>query len=105
MSEPNELVSVFETLIYKAREEYDKFVFSIISPFCIATMQTETEISKEKLADALLKQKPRKPARDAWRHICPVCGSTLYAGKFDGRDFENHYCAKCGQKIDFKGET
>lgn len=84
-----------------ARETAEAFIFETVYPFCVKT--TETTVKKSELAEALLRQKPRKPIADEFRDICPVCGATLLRGKYTGRDFENHYCAKCGQKIDFMG--
>ena len=103
MDEPKELVSDIERVVFKVAEEHDKFIFSILSRYCGES--AGLEVDKGQLITAVLKQRAQKPEYVAGRVICPACGSMADAGKFDGRDFENHYCAKCGQKIDFKGET
>ena len=89
------------TMTTRAIEETDEFIFRTISPFCERI--TEMRISKAELTAALMKQKARKPIREQWRSACPVCRATLFAGEFDGKEFENHYCPRCGQKIDFEG--
>ena len=96
-----EVAEFSATITTRAIEDADNFIFRTISPFCnrIADM----EISKNELAAALTKQRALKPIREQWRSVCPVCRGTLFAGNFDGKEFENHYCPRCGQKVDFEG--
>lgn len=89
------------TMTTRAVEDTENFIFQTIAPYCERI--TETIISKAELTDALMKQKAREPIVGQWRSICPVCGATLFAGNYNGKEFENHYCARCGQKIDFEG--
>lgn len=96
-----EISEIAATMTTRAVEETDNFVFRTIAPYCERI--TETKISKAELTDALMKQKARKPIREPWRSVCPVCRGTLFAGNYDGKSFENHYCPRCGQKIDFEG--
>ena len=86
-------------VITTAREEQSDFIFRIISPFCSRII--EHEISKEELTFALTKQNPMKPVPDGFRELCPSCGASVLHGHFNGREFENKYCARCGQRIDF----
>ena len=101
MSNNRGIDNITSMIFTQAIEEYDKFVFETISPFC--SRVTRSEISKDELTTALLKEKPAKPVPDGWhgRDLCPMCGAQIFRGNFNGREFENHYCAKCGQRLDF----
>lgn len=96
-----EIGEIAATMTTRAVEDAENFIFRTIAPYCERIM--ETKISKAELTDALMKQRERKPIREPWRSVCPVCRGTLFAGNFDGKEFENHYCPRCGQKIDFIG--
>lgn len=90
----------------RAVETAEEFIFQTIAPFC--DQITEQRISKAELTAALMKQRAQKPVYDApifeaVRKCCPTCGRPVDAGKYNGKEFENHYCAHCGQKIDFEG--
>ena len=96
-----EILDFTTKITTRAVEETDNFIFRTILPYC--EQITEMEISKAELSAALMKQRERKPIREPWRSVCPVCRGTLFAGNYDGKEFENHYCPRCGQKIDFEG--
>lgn len=88
-----EISEIAATMTKRAVEESENFIFQTIAPYCERI--TETKISKAELADALMKQKARKPIREQWRSVCPICGAGIYRGE--------NYCGMCGQKIDFEG--
>lgn len=101
-----EIGEIAATMTTRAVENTENFIFRTIAPYC--ERATETKISKAELTDALMKQKARKPIYDApileaVRAYCPTCGRPVDAGKYNGKEFENNYCAHCGQKIDFEG--
>ena len=103
MSNNRGIDNITSKIFTQAVEEYDKFVFETISPFC--SRVARSEISKDELTTALLKEKPAKPVPDGWRDLCPMCGAQIFRGNFNGREFENHYCAKCGQRLDFTADN
>lgn len=92
-----EISEIAATMTTRAVEESENFIFQTIAPYCERI--TETKISKAELADALMKQKARKPIREQWRSVCPTCGAGIYRGEFA----KPNYCGMCGQKIDFEG--
>lgn len=103
MSNNRGVDNIASRIFTQAIEEYDKFVFETISPFC--SRVARSEISKDELTTALLKDKPAKPVPAGWRDLCPMCGAQIFRGNFNGREFENHYCAKCGQRLDFTADN
>lgn len=98
-NEKPEITSIVEKMVFQIAEEQDRFIFKTISPYCSRIVQHE--ISKNEITRALLKEKGRKPVHEGWRELCPVCGAQIFRGNYNGREFENNYCAKCGQRMDF----
>lgn len=92
-----EISEIAATMKTRAVEESENFIFQTIAPYCERI--TETKISKAELADALMKQKARKPLGNSYPQKCPVCGAGIYRGEF----VKPNYCGMCGQKIDFEG--
>ena len=102
-NEMPEITSNVEKMIFQIAEEQDRFIFKTISPYCSRIVQHE--ISKNEITRALMKEKARKPVPDGWRELCPVCGAQIFRGNYNGREFENNYCAKCGQRLDFAADA
>lgn len=80
-------------MVVKVSEEYDKFVFETIKPYCEKRMRLE--ISKNELIEAIQKQRPVKPTWQNGKAYCGACGKRI-PGKIKA-----HYCHKCGQKEDW----
>ena len=85
--------------VVKVSEEYDKFVFETIKPYCEKRMRQE--ISKDELIEALQKQmipmKPKSKVRHGEngqiQHWCKACMDMLHG--------KPKYCSNCGQKVDW----
>lgn len=97
----DEEFTTVETIIAKASEEYDRFIFSTIRPFCEEVVQHE--ISKKDLTEALTQWKKRgtwvpidqQPHED-WE--CDQCGAFVYGTENPYMDYK--YCPQCGTKME-----
>jgi len=81
-----------ETIITKAKETQEEFIFKTISDFFM--FEYEMRITKKELTDALAKQHPMKPRySDEWHCYCGRCNKRL------SLKHKPQYCMRCGQKV------
>lgn len=87
-----------EDLIMKmtttVNEDYDKFVFETIKPYCEEV--TKMEIDKKILSKALIKDKAQHISVIHGHDICPSCHLDI-TDKVNG--MKDCYCVRCGQHI------
>ena len=91
--EPNKFVT---TIQVEAAEEYDRFIFKTIQPFC--ELATQREVKKEDLEQALIHYFPKhrivKDGKKVKFYKCPTCGSTVRS--------KQKFCDECGQNLQLR---
>lgn len=105
-SKKNDITSFTYEIITKAREEYDKFIFETLRPYCEEAVKME--ISKNDLEEALTMWKNRNEERKVgkWKKIliatvpftiygyeCPFCEFRTATDSFN-------YCPHCGERLE-----
>jgi hypothetical protein len=77
-----------------AKEDYDKFVFETIKPYCEEV--TKMKIDKKILSNAVIKDKAQHIRVINGHDICPNCNLDI-TNKVKG--MKDCYCVRCGQHI------
>ena len=89
--EPNNFVT---TIQVEAAEEYVRFIFTTIQPFCEHV--TQREVKKKDLEQALIHYFPKhRTVRETENGIrfydCPTCGGAIKSNQ--------KFCDECGQNL------
>lgn len=61
----------------------------------------EYVLNKEFIVNAVKKQIPVKPVGEYTNYKCPVCGRRVRSGKGSSSRGVDHFCQRCGQKLDW----